>query len=74
MRLKLVPSQTSINFMRHQKLALICSSLLVAASIVLFALIGLNLGIDFRGGILIEARHNSWPCRYRQSAAATQTA
>ena len=59
MRLKLVPENTSINFLKFYRLAFILSSLLVAGSIGLFAIIGLNLGIDFRGGILIEARHNS---------------
>ena len=61
MRLKLVPSNTSINFLKFYRFAGIFSLLLVAGSIGLFAIVGLNLGIDFRGGILIEARHNSGP-------------
>lgn len=53
---KIVPDQTRIGFMRHARLFFILSVLLVAGSVVLLAVRGLNFGIDFRGGILIEVR------------------
>ena len=61
MRLKLVPSETNIDFLRLRKPALGLSSVLVLASVLLFSMVGLNLGIDFRGGILIEARNTNGP-------------
>ena len=45
MRLKLVPENTSINFLKFYRLAFILSSLLVAGSIGLFAIFVLDLGI-----------------------------
>ena len=55
-RLKLVPSTPSLSFLKFIPAAAVASITGVVASIVLFFLVGLNLGIDFRGGILIEAQ------------------
>jgi len=55
-RLKLVPSTPSIHFLKFIPAAALASITAVVASIVLFFFVGLNLGIDFRGGILIEAQ------------------
>ena len=53
--LKLVPAKTEIGFIRHRVVAMSLSAFLVVASLIVFAINGLNFGIDFRGGTLIEA-------------------
>ncbi len=55
-KLRLVAEKTSVPFMRWRFAALVTSSALAVASVVIFLAVGLNYGIDFRGGIMIEAR------------------
>lgn len=52
--LRLVKADTNINFVKFRYAALVFSALLLAASISLFLAKGLNFGIDFKGGTLIE--------------------
>ena len=49
-------SNTKIDFMRVHKLALLMSVFSIIGSIALVLIKGLNFGIDFSGGVLIEAR------------------
>jgi len=55
-RLRLVPDDTKIAFMRGRYAGLITSAVLSIASVILFFTPGLNYGIDFRGGVVVELR------------------
>jgi preprotein translocase subunit SecF len=54
--LRLVPDGTAIQFMRGRFAGVITSALLSIISVVLFFYPGLNLGVDFRGGVVVELR------------------
>lgn len=54
MLLKLVPENTHIPFIKARKAAFLLSALLIIGSIGLYFSKGLNFGIDFKGGFLIE--------------------
>ncbi len=56
MRFRLVPDNTQIHFMRYEYLGYAVSAVLILLTLVLVPLKGLNFGIDFRGGILMEVR------------------
>ena len=54
--LRLVPDGTNIQFMRGRFAGVIGSAILSTLSVVLFFYPGLNLGVDFRGGVVVELR------------------
>jgi len=58
-RLRLVPVKTDFKLIRHRVRLLAASVLFGALSAVLFFTPGLNYGIDFKGGIVMEVRANA---------------
>jgi preprotein translocase subunit SecF len=54
--LRLFPDDTRIPFMRWRNISFSISLGLIVASLLAWAVIGLNLGIDFVGGTLLEVR------------------
>ncbi len=54
MRLKLVPAETNWDFFKHARLTFGASVVMVIVAIIIFAVMGLNFGIDFRGGTTIR--------------------
>ena len=52
--LKLVPSKPDFKFVRYNRRAFVFSSVLIIGSLLAFLMQGLNFGIDFKGGILVE--------------------
>lgn len=55
-RLRLVPDKTKVAFMKGAKTGLIVSALLSFISVILYFHPGLTYGIDFAGGVVVEAR------------------
>ncbi|MFZ1425931.1 MAG: protein translocase subunit SecF [Geminicoccaceae bacterium] len=55
-RPRLVPDNTKIPFFRYRWIAFGWSLFVLVGTIILVATSGLNLGIDFRGGVLLEVK------------------
>ena len=59
--LKLVPDNTNIGFVRLRFWAFALTALLTVAAVALVATRGLNLGVDFVGGLMVEAKFEQPP-------------
>jgi len=57
--LDFIPHNTKVAFLSWRIIAMTLSTIAVVASVILFMVQGLNLGIDFRGGSLIEVKARS---------------
>jgi preprotein translocase subunit SecF len=51
----------NFNFVKYRRFAMVASTLLSLLSIVAIVYPGLNYGLDFTGGILVEARYSTAP-------------
>lgn len=58
-RLKLVPDETNVNFFRWQWLTFGISAFAMVASLVITLVMGLNFGIDFKGGTTIRTESST---------------
>lgn len=54
--LRLIPSDTNIDFLSIKKFAFLFSILIISGTFISLFLNNLNYGIDFKGGILLEVR------------------
>ena len=59
--LRIIPEHTHFDFLRFRRISFPVSALLSLFAISLYFTNGLNLGIDFQGGTLIEAQTRSGP-------------
>ena len=65
--MRLIKKKTNINFLgqTRRKIALAISVLVVVVSLYELAVEGLEFGIDFTGGILLEVGYPSFVCPHR---------
>ena len=59
--LRIVPDDTKFDFMRFRRISFPVSALLSIAAILLYFFHGLNFGIDFVGGTLMEVQTKAGP-------------
>jgi preprotein translocase subunit SecF len=59
--LRIVPDDTNFNFMRFRRISFPVSAFLSIVAMVLFFTHGLNFGIDFVGGTLMEVQSKAGP-------------
>ena len=59
--LKLIPDNTNIGFVRLRAWAFGLTAILTIAAAVLVGVRGLNFGVDFKGGVMIEAHFQAPP-------------
>ena len=57
--LRLAPETTRFGFMRFRRFSYPFSAFLSIVSVVMFVTVGMNFGIDFAGGTLMEVRAKS---------------
>jgi preprotein translocase subunit SecF len=59
--LRIVPDDTTFDFIRFRRFSFPMSAILSILAITLYFTHGLNFGIDFKGGTLMEVRSNTGP-------------
>lgn len=69
--LRLMPIRTNFDFLGKRIHALVLSTAVNIAALVLVFTVGFNFGIDFLGGIAIEARSNKGPASLAAIRATT---
>ena len=57
--LRIVPDGTTFGFMRFRRVSFPFSAALSVISVLLFLIVGMNFGIDFRGGTVMELQAKS---------------
>ena len=72
--LRIVPDDTKFDFMRFRRISFPISALLSILAISLYFFHGLNFGIDFKGGTLMEVQIEVRAGRSRQDALDAQRA
>ncbi len=72
LRFRLAPDNLKISFMRFRRYSYPFSALASIASVVLFLTLGLNYGIDFSGGTLLELRSKEGVANLAELRSSTE--
>jgi preprotein translocase subunit SecF len=67
--LRIVPDDTKFDFMRFRRISFPVSAIASILAITLYFVHGLNFGIDFKGGLLMEVQTKSGPADLAQMRA-----